>query len=123
MGEGKVRGAHASRDGMRMTAAILRERVSSFVPCLLGLAVVRIWIQAIIYGRYAATDFGSYTVLANLIRVAFIVLLLVVFSHRSMGRIVQRNLSWFSVTAMTLAPVFHLVQPIASGILSICSHA
>lgn len=36
--------------------------------CLLGLAVVRIWIQAIIYGRYAATDFGSYTVLANLIR-------------------------------------------------------
>lgn len=116
MGEGRVRGAHASRDGMRMTAAILRERVSPFVPCLLGLAVVRIWIQAIIYGRYAATDFGSYTVLANLIRVAFIVLLLVVFSHRSMGRIVQRNLSWFSVTAMTLAPVFHLVQPIASGI-------
>ena len=84
--------------------------------CLLGLAIVRIWIQAIIYGRYAATDFGPYTVLANLTRVAFIVLLLVVFSHRSMGRIVQRNLSWFSVTAMTLAPVFHLVQPIASGV-------
>lgn len=106
-GEKKGASSATLRRSWRRFARTYLPRVTG---CFLGLVVVRLWIQCCLYDRYGATDFGMYTVVGNLTRVLFIVLLMVVFSRIPLEGRRERQLAWLSVIFMTLAAVLHLVQ-------------
>ncbi|WP_283171311.1 helix-turn-helix transcriptional regulator [Curtanaerobium respiraculi] len=91
----------------RTFASTAAPRFSSY---FLGLVAIRVWLQCCLYDRYAATDFGSFTVYANLVRVAFIVVLMTLAARSDFSAGRQRALSYASVTAMTLAAVLFLIQ-------------
>lgn len=76
----------------------------------LGLAAVRIWIQCIMYGRYVASDNGVLSVLINLSRVVFTLILVILVAKVGLPRLFDRWLSWLSVTAMSLASVLFFVN-------------
>ena len=78
--------------------------------CFFGLVAVRIWTQCCIYDRYTATDSGALTIASNLIRVAFIVALVLLFSRVPLSARARRAMERLSVTAMTLCAACLLAQ-------------
>ena len=73
--------------------------------CFFGLAAVRIWTQCCLYDRYTATDSGALTIASNLVRVALIMALVLLFSRVPLSTRARRAMEWLSVTAMTLCAV------------------
>ena len=77
--------------------------------CFFGLVAVRVWTQCCIYDRYTATDSGTLTIASNLVRVALIVILVLLFSRVPFSQRMRKALEWLSVTAMTLCAACLLV--------------
>ncbi|MCH4184516.1 MAG: helix-turn-helix transcriptional regulator [Eggerthellaceae bacterium] len=88
----------------------ITDAMGSFSWAFLGLAAIRIWIQCTMYDRYAYTDSGPTTVMINLIRVAFIALLVLIVIIAGFPRKFRTILGWFSVTAMTFSGVLFLIN-------------
>lgn len=81
-----------------------------FAACFLGLIAIRVWTQCCLYDRYTATDSGAVTIIGNMTRVAFIFILMLMFSRIPLSGRARRVLDVLSITAMTLAPALLLVQ-------------
>lgn len=84
--------------------------IPRFAACFFGLIAIRVWTQCCLYDRYAATDSGAITIVGNMARVAFILVLILVFARLPLVGRTRKALDCFSITAMTLAPVLLLVQ-------------
>jgi len=87
-----------------------------FAGCFFGLIAVRIWIQCCLYDLYTATDSGLLTIVANFVRVVFIVVLMVAAARKGFSKRQMKVLDWFSVTAMTIAAILYLAQPELPGV-------
>lgn len=107
-GKGKgLRDGRCEIDGVspgafEFVGGILADVCPRFSGCFFGLIAVRIWTQCCIYDRYAATDSGALTIACNLVRVALIVALVLMFSRVPLSRRARCAMEWLSVTAMTL---------------------
>lgn len=102
--------SYEAREGKRDRQTFISCYLPRATGSFFGLIAVRIWIQCCVYGNYAATDSGTVTVVANLVRTAVIVLLVLLFSHVTLKGRVELALTWASIAAMTAAAVLYLVQ-------------
>lgn len=109
MATDNARGA-AGTTHTRTWIEFVRTYAPRFSACFFGLIAVRIWIQCCLYDRYSATDFGMLTIVGNGARIILIVVLIFAASRQGFSNRAQKALSWFSVTAMTLASVLYLLQ-------------
>ncbi|WP_283170711.1 helix-turn-helix transcriptional regulator [Curtanaerobium respiraculi] len=74
-----------------------------------GLALVRVWIQCILYDRYLLSDAGVVSLGINFPRAAITLILVAIIVQRGFPPAFRRALTWLSIPLMTLAGVLFLL--------------
>lgn len=87
-----------------------------FVPSFLGTGVILLWLQCVSYARYVWVDAGLTTVMIDLSRCVYIVLLVVLLALGAFTVRFQRVLGWASVGVMTLGSFLFFLQTIYPGL-------
>jgi len=74
-----------------------------FMPCFLGIAATRVWLQCNLFGSYTQSDDGLVTIVSNLVYGLVMLTGALVSLRRQTSRQRQRKTAWISFFLMTMA--------------------